>query len=427
MDFCLKNASVFTDGVFSKADILIENGTIKAIAPGLAYGEDASVFDFTGAHIFPGFADVHVHLREPGFSYKETIRTGTRAAAHGGCTVVCTMPNLNPVPDTPENLKVQTDIIAQDACVHVYPFGAITRGELGNELSDMGGLAPYVAGFSDDGRGVQRDSLMRSAMCSALELDKVITAHCEDESLLTKGWSAHDGKFARAHELVGNPSESEWRQVERDLELVRETGCKYHVCHVSTKESIALIRLAKCEGLDVTCETGPHYLMLSDGELKDEGRFRMNPPIRSESDREALIEAVCDGTVDMIATDHAPHSAAEKSSGMAQSLNGIVGLECAFPVLYTGLVKKNVISLERLLELMCTAPRRRFGLPGGELKAGMPADLTVFDLNAEYAIDSEEFLSMGRATPFEGMPVSGRCLATFCGGVPVWLYEGGGK
>ncbi|MBR5430252.1 MAG: dihydroorotase [Firmicutes bacterium] len=364
-------------------------------------------------YLFPGFADVHVHLREPGFSYKETIASGTRAAAHGGYTAVCPMPNLRPVPDSAEHLRAQTEIIRRDAAVDVYPYGAITRDEQGQELADLPELAPLVVAFSDDGRGVQSREQMRRAMEQARELHKLIVAHCEDESLL-HGGCIHDGEYARRHGYPGICSASEWKQIERDLELAADTGCGYHVCHVSCRESVSLLRQAKADGVDVTWETAPHYLLLDDSMLEDDGRFRMNPPIRGRADREALLEAAADGTLDMIATDHAPHSAAEKAGGLRRSLNGIVGLEAAFSVLYTGLVKTGVITLERLLELMAYNPRRRFGLP---LREG---DFTVFDLDTSFTVDSASFLSQGRSTPFAGWPVQGRCLLTAVDGRIAW-------
>ena len=420
MKFLLKNLNVFLDAALRPADILITDGIVAAIGQNLLAGGDVAVFDFHGAAALPGLVDPHVHLREPGFAYKETVRTGTLAAAHGGYTAVCAMPNLKPVPDTLENLREQLDIIARDAAVAVRPYGAITRGEAGGELSELEALAPYVAGFSDDGRGVQSEELMRAAMERAKALGRPIVAHAEDESLLQKGWAVHDGAYARAHGFIGNDPESEWRQVERDLALVRETGCAYHVCHVSTKETVGLVRLAKFEGLDVTCETGPHYLTLTDEDLQDDGRFKMNPPIRAKEDRDALIEGLCDGTVDMIATDHAPHSSQEKSRGLAGSLNGIVGLECAFPVLYTRLVLGGVTTLARLVELMSAAPARRFGLPGGKIAPGEPANIAVFDLEQEFEIDPADFLSMGRATPFAGWRVRGKCLMTLAQGGIAW-------
>ena len=387
--------SVFSEGVCSSLS-----------APGL------SGFDSSEYVIFPGFCDVHVHFREPGFSYKETIATGSRAAARGGYTAVCTMPNLNPVPDSVENLRVQRRLIEETACIHIYPYGAITIGEQGEALSDLEGMAPDVVGFSDDGRGVQSDDLMRQAMLRAKALGKPIVAHCEVNSLLRGGY-IHDGDYAKAHGHRGICSESEWGQIARDLQLVKETGCAYHVCHVSTKESVALIRKAKAEGLDVTCETGPHYLVMDDSDLQEDGRFKMNPPLRGEDDREALIYGILDGTIDMIATDHAPHSAEEKSRGLEKSAFGIVGIETAFPILYTCLVKPGILSLNKLLELLCVNPRRHFGLPLG-------TDYSIWDLNAAYPIDPEDFLSKGRATPFAGWQVSGKCIATICDGKLVY-------
>ena len=387
--------SVFSEGVCSSLS-----------APGL------SGFDSSEYVIFPGFCDVHVHFREPGFSYKETIATGSRAAARGGYTAVCTMPNLNPVPDSVEHLEVQRRLIEETACIHVYPYGAITIGEQGEALSDLEGMAPDVVGFSDDGRGVQSDDMMRQAMLRAKALGKPIVAHCEVNSLLRGGY-IHDGDYAKAHGHRGICSESEWGQIARDLQLVKETGCAYHVCHVSAKESVALIRKAKAEGLDVTCETGPHYLVMDDSDLQEDGRFKMNPPLRGKEDREALIQGILDGTIDMIATDHAPHSAEEKSRGLEKSAFGIVGIETAFPILYTCLVKPGILSLNKLLELLCVNPRRRFGLPLG-------TDYSIWDLNAAYPIDPEDFLSKGRATPFAGRQVSGKCIATICDGKLVY-------
>ena len=419
MSLLLTGGAVFVDGVFQNMDISIDQGRIVSVSPSLSR-EDRSVIELHDCLIVPGFVDVHVHLREPGFSYKETVFSGTAAAAAGGYTAVCAMPNLKPVPDSPDHLQAQLDLIRKNANVHVYPYGAITCGQQGQALSDMAAMAPYVAGFSDDGKGVQSDSMMRAAMELAKSLNKPIVAHCEDERLLPKGWAVHDGTFAKAHGLVGNPSESEWRQVERDIALVRETGCRYHVCHISTKESVALIRAAKAEGLPVTCETAPHYLTLCDEELEDDGRFKMNPPIRSAADRDALIEALLDGTIDCIATDHAPHSAEEKSRGLRGSLNGVVGLEAAFSVLYTQLVSTGVVPLELLIDRLSVRPRRIFGLPGGAVEPGAPADLTVLDRNRPHRIDSARFRSMGRATPFDGWTVCAAPAATVCGGKLVY-------
>ena len=365
--------------------------------------------------VFPGFADVHVHLREPGFSYKETIASGTRAAAHGGYTAVCAMPNLNPVPDSGEHLEVQEAAIAAGAVIHVYPYGAITVGEQGETLADLAALAPRVCGFSDDGRGVQARAMMEDAMVEAKALGKVIAAHCEDNALLHGGY-IHDGQYARTHGHKGICSESEWGPIARDLELAAKTGCKYHVCHTSTKESVELIRQAKKSGVDVTCETGPHYLVLDDSCLREDGRFKMNPPLRDRSDREALVEGLRDGTIDMIATDHAPHSAEEKARGLAKSAMGVVGIETAFPVVYTYLVKPGLVPLETVVNALTVNPRTRFGLPLGE-------DFSVWDLEDRYVIDPETFLSLGRATPFAGMEVQGRNLLTVCGGKAVWQAE----
>ena len=362
--------------------------------------------------ILPGFCDVHVHLREPGFSYKETIAAGTAAAAHGGYTAVCAMPNLAPVADSTEALREQLAIIERDARVPVYPYGALTLGERGREPADLEGMSPYVVAFSDDGKGVQSESMMRSLMLRAKALGKVIAAHCEDESLLRGGY-IHDGAYAAAHGHRGICSESEWGQIRRDLRLAAETGCAYHVCHVSCRESVALIRQAKKEGVDVTCETAPHYLALDETDLMEDGRFKMNPPLRAPADREALLEGVADGTIDIIATDHAPHSAEEKARGLAGSAFGVVGLETAFPVLYTKLVLGGVISLEKLADLLAGAPRRRFGIPAGD-------DRSLWDLSRARAVDPAEFLSKGRATPFEGMEVRGECLRTVCAGSIVY-------
>ena len=362
--------------------------------------------------VFPGFCDVHVHFREPGFSYKETVATGCASAARGGYTAVCTMPNLNPAPDTLEHLNLQRQIIEEDACIHVYPYGTITMGELGEELADLEAMTPFVCGFSDDGRGVQSDDRMRAAMEKAKKLGKMIVAHCEVNDLLRGGY-IHDGQYAKAHGHRGICSESEWVQIDRDLKLVEQIGCAYHVCHISTKESVDIIRKAKARGVDVTCETGPHYLILDDSHLQEDGRFKMNPPLRDQSDRLALIEGIVDGTIDMIATDHAPHSAEEKARGLEKSAFGVVGLETAFAAMYTHLVKPGIITLERLVELLADNPRKRFGIPLG-------LDFSVWDLNTAYTVDPEEFQSMGRATPFAGMELYGRCLLTVCDGKVVW-------
>lgn len=369
---------------------------------------DFSSLDFSRCVILPGFCDVHVHFREPGYSYKETIASGSLASARGGYTAVCTMPNLNPVPDNAAHLKMQKDIIEDSACIHVYPYAAITVGQKGESLADFDGMASDVIGFSDDGRGVQSEEMMREAMKRAKALDKPIVAHCEVNALLHGGY-IHDGVYAAEHGHRGICSESEWKQIERDIALVKEIGVKYHVCHISTKESVDLIRKAKSEGVDITCETGPHYLVMDDSMLEEHGRFKMNPPLRSKEDREALIAGILDGTIDMIATDHAPHAAEEKAKGLENSAFGVVGIETAFPILYTYLVKPGILSMERLVELMVINPRERFGIALG-------CDYAIWDLEDEYFVDPQDFVSMGKATPFEGWKVNGRCLAAVCDG-----------
>ena len=416
----LTGGQVFREGAFHPGDLVIENGLVAGAGVSVSKFESGNSIDCRGLFILPGLVDVHVHLREPGFSFKETIATGTAAAAAGGVTQVCSMPNLSPPPDGMEHLQAQLEAIRRDARVRVTPFGCITRGQRGaGELADMEAMAPYVAGFSDDGRGVQAEELMEAAMRLAKRLDRPIVAHCEDNALLKPGGCIHEGRYAAAHGHVGISSESEWRQVERDLKLAAKTGCRYHVCHISTKESVALIRQAKAAGTAVSCETAPHYLLLCEDDLGEDGRFKMNPPLRTAADRDALLEGLADGTIDVIATDHAPHTAQEKAKGLDGSLMGVVGLETAFAVLYTGLVKRGVLSLAGLVEKMSLAPRRIFGLPGGA-GPGQEADLAVFDLDGEYEIDPETFLSMGRATPFAGWRVQGRNMLTMVKGCVVW-------
>ncbi len=393
-----QQAQVYQAGRFVQADCSV--GDVSEICPP------------AGCLIFPGFVDVHVHLREPGFSYKETIASGTAAAGRAGYAALCTMPNLNPVPDSLPHLEEQLAVIRRDARVRVYPYGALTVGERGEQLSDLAALARQVIAFSDDGRGVQDEETMRAAMRQAHALGKIVAAHCEDNSLLRGGY-IHDGVYAKAHGHRGICSESEWRPIERDLRLAEETGCAYHVCHVSCRESVELIRQAKRRGVDVTCETAPHYLLLDENDLQEDGRFKMNPPLRSASDREALLRGVCDGTIDMIATDHAPHSAEEKSRGLAGSAMGVVGLETAFPVLYTYLVREGKLTLERLIECMSVAPRRRFGIPDD-------GDIVVFDPHRAYTVDPAQFLSKGKSTPFAGARVFGRCILNQVGGKIVW-------
>ena len=422
MKTILNGAKFYRDGRFETGDLAIEDGKIVAIGGRVALEADDRAVDLTGCHVLPGLVDVHVHLREPGFSEKETIATGTAAAAHGGYTTVCPMPNLNPAPDSPEHLEAELALIRRDAVVRVLPYGSITRGQKGRgELVDFGALAGEVVGFSDDGRGVQGEELMAEAMRRAAAVGKPIVAHCEVDELL-KGGYIHDGVYCREHGHKGICSESEWRQVERDIKLAAETGCQYHVCHVSTKESVELIRRAKAAGLKVSGETAPHYLLLCDEDLQEDGRFKMNPPLRSRADRDALLAGITDGTIEVIATDHAPHTAAEKSRGLAASAMGIVGLECAFPLLYKYMVLPGIITLEKLIALMAVNPRRIFGLGGG-LHVGDQADFTVLDLDARYRVDPATFLSMGRATPFAGWEVQGRAAMTVVGGREVFTDE----
>ena len=422
MRYLLQNAQLLSSGgVFRAADVLLSGGRIVSIGDRISCPADAVSIDLHKAVLFPGFVDVHVHLREPGFSYKETMRTGTLAAAHGGFAHVAAMPNLDPVPDCAAALAVQRAIIEKDALVHVHPYGAISVGEKGERLADLEGLAPGVIAFSDDGRGVQSESLMREAMTRCHALGKILAAHCEDNSLLHGGY-IHDGAYARAHGHRGICSESEWGPIARDLRLAEQTGCAYHVCHVSTKESVALIRAAKRRGVDVTCETAPHYLTFTDEDLQENGRFKMNPPLRAREDRDALIEGLLDGTIDMLVTDHAPHSLEEKARGLEKSAMGVVGLETSFAASYTALVQTGILPLEKLVDLMHGAPMRRFGC-GTELAEGQPADLTAFDLTKTYTVDPETFLTMGRATPFAGRALTGVCKLTMIGGEPVWKEE----
>ena len=422
MNGLLKGVTFYRQGRLCKGDVFISRG--KIIQGDLFPLHDGvpvvpTVFN-EHCIVSPGFADVHVHLREPGFSYKEQILTGTRAAARGGYTTVCSMPNVNPPPDTLANLQAQLAIIARDARVRVIPYGCITMGQKGEgDLVDFAALKPFVAGFSDDGRGVQSEATMRRAMEQIAALGGILAAHCEQNDLLHGGY-IHDGAYARAQGHRGISSESEWRPIQRDLRLAKETGCRYHVCHVSCKESVALIRRAKAEGVDVTCETAPHYLLLCEDDLQEDGRFKMNPPLRTREDRDALVQAALDGAIDMIATDHAPHAAAEKALGLQGSAMGVVGLENAFATLYTGLVTTGVMPLTRLLCMMTDAPRARFGLPPMTMDAGQDADVTVFDLSREWTVNPDDFLSLGRATPFTGARVRGSCERTLVGGETVW-------
>lgn len=398
----IKNALVYTGSKFKKTDVLIEDSVIHSLGIAIPKNGVDRVFDFNNCFLFPGFVDVHVHLREPGFSYKETIKTGTMAAAKAGYTAVCPMPNLDPVPDCTANLQKELDIIDRDAVIDVFPFASITKGRKGRgECVDFSSLINKVIGFSDDGTGVQEESVMREAMEKCSEIGAIISAHCEVNSLLNGGY-IHDGKYCRTHGHKGICSESEWKEIERDCRLAKETGCRLHICHISTKESVEIIRKAKADGVKVTCETAPHYLTLCDDDLQEDGRFKMNPPLRSAEDKEALFRGIKDGTIDVIATDHAPHSAEEKSKGLEKSAMGVTGLETAFPVLYTKLVKTGFITLEKLINLMAVRPREIFGIEGGKIEPGEPADLCVYNLDEKYTVDSSKFVSMGKSTPFDG-------------------------
>lgn len=402
------------NGLTEKVDIAILGDKIERIAADIQPADNDKVYDCTGLTIMSGLVDLHVHLREPGFSAKETIATGTAAAAHGGFTTVCSMPNLAPAPDSMANLQQQLDIIERDSVIKVLPYATITRKRFGDELVNFEELKPYVAGFSDDGTGVQNEDVMRQAMAEAAKTDTIIAAHCEVDELLRGGY-IHDGEYARINGHRGICSESEWKQVERDIELAAEAGCRYHVCHISTKETVELIRQAKARGVKVTCETGPHYLTMCDMDLKEEGRFKMNPPIRSAEDRDALIAGLQDGTIDVVATDHAPHTDEEKSRGLERSAMGVVGIETSFAVIYTKLVKAGVISLEKAVDVLAEAPRRIFNLGGG-LQEGEAADIAVFDLEKSFEVDPSTFLSKGRSTPFEGWQLQGECCLTLVDG-----------
>lgn len=407
------------DGKSHKVDLLVVDGKIAEIGKSLVAGDDVEVFDAEGCVVTYGLADVHVHLREPGYSAKETITTGTRAAARGGVTTVCSMPNLLPAPDAPETIAIEQQLIDEQALIEVLPFATISKGRARRELADIEALRSLSVGYSDDGNGIQTEELMREAMQRISAVDGIIAAHCEDDSLLHAGY-IHDGEYARANNHKGICSESEWKPIKRDVVLAEEEKCRYHVCHISTKESVAIIREAKQRCNHITCETAPHYLVLCDADLKEEGRFKMNPPLRAAEDRDALIEGIKDGTIEVIATDHAPHTAEEKSRGLKGSAMGIVGIETSFAICYTHLVRTGVITIEKLIALMSENPRRIFRL-GGAMRVGERADIAVFDITKPYKIDTAEFLSMGKATPFEGEEVYGRCMLTLFGGEKVWI------
>ena len=410
LNLLLKNGTVYENGALKKADVLIKDGIVAQICENIAVNSGIIVVDAEKFDILPGFADVHVHLREPGFSYKETIASGTAAAASGGFTLVCSMPNLNPVPDDVETLKQEQDIIDSDAVITVLPYASITKGQKGGELVDFESLAGKCFAFSDDGKGVQKEDMMRQAMEKAKAVNKPIVAHCEDEELLYGGY-IHDGEYAKLHGHRGICSESEWGQVARDVKLVEETGVQYHVCHISTKETVDIVRKAKAKGLPVTCETGPHYLAFCDMDLQEEGRWKMNPPIRSAEDRDALIAGIKDGTIEVIATDHAPHSEEEKTKGLEKSNMGVVGLETSFGAVNTYMVKAGHITFEKLVEIMAVNPRKIFGLPAG-IKVGDKADFTVVDREKEWVVNPQEFVSLGKFTPFDGVKLTGDVVLT---------------
>ena len=414
----IKGGTVVAEGVSRKADILVVDGKIATIGESLVADEQTEIFDAEGCIVTYGLADVHIHLREPGYSAKETITTGTRAAARGGVTTVCSMPNLQPAPDAPETIAIEQRMIDEQAVIEVLPFATISSNRAGRELANIEALRPLSVGYSDDGNGIQTEPLMREAMKRISAVDGIIAAHCEDDSLLHTGY-IHDGEYARLHGHKGICSESEWGPIKRDVVLAEEEGCRYHICHISTKESVEIIREAKQKCNHISCETAPHYLVLCDENLQEDGRFKMNPPLRAKEDREALIEGIKDGTIEVIATDHAPHTAEEKSRGLKGSMMGIVGIETSFAICYTHLVRKGVITIEKLIALMSENPRRIFRL-GGAMREGERADIAIYDIREPYKIDSAEFLSMGKATPFEGEEVYGRCVMTLFGGEMVW-------
>lgn len=421
MEILIENGRIWNGTDFTEGNVLIIDGVISDVGADVDGAPGCRHINAGGASVLPGLVDVHVHFREPGFSYKETIEAGSKAAAHGGFTTVCTMPNLKPAPDSLENLEEQTRIIRRDACIEVKPYATITRSRMGGELIDYEALAPLVAGFSDDGSGVQSEDIMRRAMMGIAPTGKVLAAHCEVEALLNKGY-IHDGEYAREHGHRGISSESEWKEVERDIRLCRETGCPLHVCHVSTSQSVELVRQAKAEGLPVTCETAAHYLAFCDSDLQEDGRFKMNPPLRSASDRDALLKGIADGTIDCIASDHAPHSCEEKSRGLEKSAMGVTGIELSLPAVYTYAVLPGHISFGQMIRLMADNPRRIFGIEGG-IMPGCRADITVVDFNAEFMVSRSCLLSKGKVSPFEGHNLKGVVIATIAAGVPAYLKD----
>lgn len=420
-DILIKKVKLSPSSEEGTADILISDGKVRQVAPQIEPPRPCRQLDAEGLTALPGLVDMHVHFREPGFSYKETIAGGTAAAAAGGFTTVCPMPNLSPAPDSLETLGEQLEIIRRDALVETIPYATITRSRLGEQLVDYKALAPYVAGFSDDGSGVQSEDVMRRAMAEIAETGKILAAHCEVNSLLRGGY-IHDGAYAALHSHKGICSESEWREIERDIRLAEQTGCRLHICHISTAESVELIRQGKERGVKVTCETGPHYLAFCDEDLQEEGRFKMNPPLRSRRDMEALRRGAADGTIDIIATDHAPHSKEEKSKGLEKSAMGVVGLETSLAAIYTYMVKPGIISFERMVEMMAENPRRLFGIEGGS-RVGDRADITLVDFDREWTIDPEKFHGKGKSTPFEGCRLTGKPMITIANGEIVYADE----
>lgn len=421
MELFIVNGRIWNGKNLEEGNLLIIDGIVSAVGKDVSASPRCRQIDAAGAAVIPGLVDVHVHLREPGFTYKETIADGTKAAAHGGFTTVCSMPNLKPAPDSLENLEQQTRIIRNDACIEVKPFATITRNRRGDELIDYDALSPFVAGFSDDGSGVQSEEIMRKAMERIARTGKVLAAHCEVDALLNKGY-IHDGRYAREHGHRGICSESEWKEVERDIRLCADTGCHLHICHVSTRESIELVRRAKANGLPVTCETAAHYLAFCEDDLQEEGRYKMNPPLRSASDREALLQGIADGTIDCIASDHAPHSEEEKNRGLEKSAMGVSGIELSLPAVYSYAVLPGHISFSQMISLMADNPRRIFGIEGG-IRPGCRADITVVDFNASFNVNSSFFLSKGKATPFDGLTLNGVVTATIAAGVPAYIKD----
>ena len=422
----IANANILSEaGELQLADLWIEDGQITKIVPaGSEPAGTAEVCDVQGKFVSAGFIDMHVHLREPGFEHKETIATGTRSAAKGGFTTIACMPNTRPVLGTPETIRSIYDKAEAEGIVKVLPYASITVNELGRELTDFAALKEAGAiGFTDDGVGVQNAQVMKDAMTLAKELDMPVIAHCEDDSLV-KGRAVTEGEFARKHGLKGIPNESEAIHVGRDILLAEATGAHYHVCHVSTEQSIRLIRQAKQLGIRVTAEVCPHHLLLSDEDIPGmDTNWKMNPPLRSPRDVAACIEGLEDGTIDILVTDHAPHSEEEKAKGMELAPFGIVGLETAFPLLYTRFVATGKWTLSFLIRRMTTDPANVFGLSAGRLEPGAPADITVIDLEAEHEVNPEEFLSKGRNTPFTGWKLKGWPVMTLVDGRIVWSKQ----